>query len=31
MGVNDAIIFVSDMKQGVAFYRDGMRLPLKFE
>jgi len=31
MRVNHAIIFVSDMKQAVAFYRDVMGLPLKFE
>ncbi len=28
MRVNYAIIFVSDMKQAVAFYRDVMGLPL---
>ena len=31
MRVNYAIVFVSDMKQAVAFYRDAMGLPLKFE
>lgn len=29
--MNNSIIFVSDMKQGVAFYCDVMGLPLKFE
>src|SRR5215813_8314906 len=29
--VNYTIIFVSDMKQAVAFYRDTLGLPLKFE
>jgi catechol 2,3-dioxygenase-like lactoylglutathione lyase family enzyme len=29
--VNYAIVFVSDMKQAVSFYRDVMGLPLKFE
>ena len=31
MRVNYAIIFVSDMKQAVLFYRDVLGLPLKFE
>jgi predicted enzyme related to lactoylglutathione lyase len=31
MRVNYAIIFVSDMKKSVAFYRDVIGLPLKFE
>ncbi len=31
MRVNYAIIFVSDMKRSVAFYRDVFELPLKFE
>lgn len=31
MRVTYSIIFVSDMKQAVAFYRDVMGLPLKFE
>lgn len=31
MRVNYAIVFVSDMKQAVSFYRDVMGLPLKFE
>ena len=31
MKVNYAIVFVSDMKQSVAFYRDDLGLPLKFE
>jgi lactoylglutathione lyase len=31
MRVNYAIIFVSDMKRSVAFYRDVVGLPLKFE
>ena len=31
MRVNYAIIFVSDMKQAVLFYRDVIGLPLKFE
>jgi catechol 2,3-dioxygenase-like lactoylglutathione lyase family enzyme len=31
MRINYAIVFVSDMKQAVAFYRDVMGLPLKFE
>ena len=31
MRVNYAIIFVSDMKRAVAFYRDVLGLPLKFE
>jgi lactoylglutathione lyase len=29
--VNYAIVFVSDMKQAVSFYRDVMGLPLRFE
>jgi lactoylglutathione lyase len=29
--VNYAIIFVSDMKRAVSFYRDVLELPLKFE
>jgi lactoylglutathione lyase len=29
--VNYAIVFVSDMKRSVAFYRDVVGLPLKFE
>src|SRR3972149_4176553 len=29
--VNYAIVFVSDMKRSVAFYRDVLGLPLKFE
>lgn len=31
MRVSYAIVFVSDMKQSVAFYRDVLGLPLKFE
>jgi lactoylglutathione lyase len=31
MRVNYAIIFVSDMKRAVSFYRDIMGLPLRFE
>ena len=31
MRLNYAIIFVSDMKRSVAFYRDVLGLPLKFE
>jgi lactoylglutathione lyase len=31
MRVNYAIVFVSDMKQSVAFYRDVIGLPLKFD
>lgn len=31
MRVNYAIVFVSDMKRSVAFYRDVLGLPLKFE
>jgi len=31
MRVNYAIIFVSDMKRSVAFYRDVIGLPLKFD
>ena len=31
MRLNYAIIFVSDMKRSVAFYRDILGLPLKFE
>lgn len=31
MRVNYAIVFVSDMRRGVAFYRDVIGLPLKFE
>jgi lactoylglutathione lyase len=31
MRVNYAIIFVSDMKRAVAFYRDVLGLPLRFE
>ncbi len=31
MKLNYAIIFVSDMKRSVAFYRDVFGLPLKFE
>jgi lactoylglutathione lyase len=29
--VNYAIVFVSDMKRSVSFYRDDLGLPLKFE
>jgi len=29
--VNYAIVFVSDMKRAVAFYRDAVGLPLRFE
>jgi lactoylglutathione lyase len=29
--VNYAIVFVSDMKQAISFYRDVIGLPLKFE
>jgi lactoylglutathione lyase len=29
--VNYAIVFVSDMAQSVAFYRDALGLPLKFQ
>ena len=29
--LNYAIVFVSDMSKGVAFYRDVLGLPLKFE
>jgi lactoylglutathione lyase len=31
MRVNYAIVFVSDMKRAVSFYRDVIGLPLKFE
>jgi lactoylglutathione lyase len=31
MRLNYAIVFVSDMKRSVAFYRDVLGLPLKFE
>jgi lactoylglutathione lyase len=31
MRVNYAIVFVSDMKRSVSFYRDVIGLPLKFE
>ena len=31
MRVNYAIVFVSDMKRSVAFYRDVLALPLRFE
>ena len=31
MRVNYAIVFVSDMKRSVTFYRDVLGLPLKFE
>ena len=31
MRVNYAIVFVSDMKRSVAFYRDVIGLPLRFE
>ena len=31
MRVNYVIVFVSDMKRSVAFYRDVLGLPLKFE
>ena len=31
MRVNYAIVFVSDMKRAVSFYRDVLGLPLKFE
>ena len=31
MRVNYAIVFVSDMKRSVSFYRDALGLPLKFE
>lgn len=31
MRINYAIVFVSDMKRSVAFYRDILGLPLKFE
>lgn len=31
MNIGYAIVFVSDMKQAVAFYRDVLDLPLKFE
>lgn len=31
MKVNYAIVFVSDMKRAVSFYRDVVGLPLKFE
>lgn len=31
MRVNYAIVFVSDMKRSVAFYRDVIGLPLKYE
>jgi lactoylglutathione lyase len=31
MRVNYAIVFVSDMKRSVAFYRDVLGLPLRFE
>ena len=31
MCVSYAIVFVSDMKRSIAFYRDMIGLPLKFE
>ena len=31
MRVNYAIVFVSDMKRGVSFYRDVLGLPLRFK
>jgi lactoylglutathione lyase len=31
MRVNYAIVFVSDMKRAIAFYRDVLGLPLRFE
>src|SRR5438093_3965488 len=31
MRINYAIVFVSDMKRSVSFYRDVLGLPLKFE
>ena len=31
MRLNYAIVYVSDMKRSVAFYRDALGLPLKFE
>lgn len=31
MRVNYAIVFVSDMKRAVSFYRDVIGLPLRFE
>ena len=31
MRVNYVIVFVSDMKRSVSFYRDVLGLPLKFE
>ena len=31
MRVNYAIVFVSDMKRAVSFYRDTLGMPLKFE
>lgn len=31
MRVSHAIVFVSDMKRSIAFYRDVMELPLKFD
>ncbi len=31
MRINYAIVFVSDMKKSVSFYRDVMKLPLRFE
>ena len=31
MRVNYAIVFVSDMSRSVAFYRDAVGLPLRFE
>lgn len=31
MRVNYAVVFVSDMKRSIAFYRDELQLPLKFE
>ncbi len=31
MRLNYAIVFVSDMKRSVAFYRDTLGLPLRFE
>jgi catechol 2,3-dioxygenase-like lactoylglutathione lyase family enzyme len=31
MRVNYAIVFVADMKRSVAFYRDVVGAPLKFE
>lgn len=31
MRINYAIVFVSDMKKSVAFYRDVLEMPLRFE